>query len=401
VGPPFVCNGLSSTLSSGAASLCSILVRLGVFFRLIRAVMLFPLLMLFLGLLERQNRRVKRAGALAFAVVGTLVLMGEFVTRVFPLWMGERERKGEKVSPLPTPYSQIDSPCNAPKSHGERRLAMRKLLMAWFNFVPRFVLTPVLAAFAVLLFSTAVRADTIIFNNLPANGNARCLGLVCGNSGAAAKFIPDANYTLAQISFVLSGGGTDPGLTIEMLNDSGIVTVSDAPTLSDFVMVPVTGVGQPSFTRLPQPGHETKFDFGQANAAAKFCGSGNMDLAAGSWIWCGNGNGTFGSSGEMIFNGGTILSAADLTNSGALSIIGEIYISPRGGVGVQFQIPASHSKLPGLMDLWQSGTLTATGTWIFWMWIILSPLETSTYGQGMVRVILGLWSISRWSRELA
>jgi len=111
--------------------------------------------------------------------------------------------------------------------------------MAWFNFVPRFVLTPVLAAFAVLVLSTAVRADTIIFNNLPANGNARCLGLVCGYSGAAAKFIPDANYTLDQVSFVLSGGGTDPGLTIEMLNDSGNGLWPGSTVLESWSSMPV------------------------------------------------------------------------------------------------------------------------------------------------------------------
>lgn len=108
------------------------------------------------------------------------------------------------------------------------------------RFVPRPVLAAVLAAFGVLLVSTSVRADTIIFNNLPSNGYARCLGVpsTCDDLGAAARFIPDANYRLDSVSFVLSGGN-EPGLTIEILTDSGNGLWPGSTVLESWVTGPI------------------------------------------------------------------------------------------------------------------------------------------------------------------
>ncbi len=57
-----------------------------------------------------------------------------------------------------------------------------------------------------------MRADTVIFNNLPTNGYAACVAipLICDSQGLAARSIPGANYTLARCpSFSAAGLGYD------------------------------------------------------------------------------------------------------------------------------------------------------------------------------------------------
>ncbi len=133
-------------------------------------------------------------------------------------------------------------------------------------------------------------------------------------SPLATKFISVTELTATLPAADLAEPGT------------GIVSVTDADTLANFLQVPVTGVGQPSYTQLPRPGHESTVSF----AAPLLC-DGTMDVAGwnggagrGPVIFVPNSNGIFaGGSGGSRYGTGTLLAAADLTNSGWLALIGE------------------------------------------------------------------------------